>query len=347
MTYGINTFEAGVADETNVDNTNITTGLTAGFTMVRTLAGTGTMKFDTASTHRGTLAVRCDGPATGDVARIDITMAGTQGCVEPYIRLSAYPTVDATNNPNGEQVLLSFRNSSGVAGSLNITSAGRCRLYDAGGQALWLSTSAIPLNQWVRYSLGAATGTATAVPYNGVLRFAYFAGADLETTSATETAGPTYSFSQTSTAANTGTANFSVIRVGKLQSGGAWSGVMIDDLQIENANANLIGGVTAGALPVLSYTLSDRVIVDASASSGSPTLALTYQSGPVVTITGPVSGVFTVIRPTGMTTPAVVRLSGTNGAGSATPVNITIPATGGTVTNIIRDAVYWTGSALA
>lgn len=334
----INTLEAGVADETAVDNTNILVGLTSGYTMVRSLAGTGTARYDTATPHRANLAVRLDAPATTDIARLDVTgLNATSAVLEPYIRLSAYPAAEAA--------LLQLRTPSVAVAALAITSTGQCRLYDAAGTAVWLSASPVPLNQYVRYSLGALIGSATVSPFNGALRFEYFAGAQLEGSTATETAS-TFFGGTSPSAANTGVANITQLRVGKLGTAIGWSGIQVDDIQFNPASYALMGGVT-GALPVNAWTLKYFAQIDPTATTGTLTgQTLVQQSGPSLTITGPdANGRFWAELPNPMTSPGLVRLTSTSSAGSDAD-DIPISPLGGTTTTYVRDELYYDGSTL-
>lgn len=78
-------------------------------------------------------------------------------------------------------------------------------------------------------------------------------------------------------------------------------------------------GVTASN-PVLSYTRSDRTVIDATASTA-PTLI--QETGPAVSITG--TPVFTVTHPAAFTSDVVLRLTATQGGASLTEL-ITIKA---------------------
>lgn len=340
MTYGINTFEAGVADETAVDNTTVLTGLTSGFTMVRSLAGGGTAKFDTATPHRGSLAVRLDAPAATDIARLDLTgLSSTAAVLEPYIRLSAYPAAEA--------VLMQIKSTLSVAiAAVAVTAAGMCRLYDGSGAAVWLGSTALPLNQYIRFSLGATVGTASASPYNGALRFEYYTGSGLETSTATETATWSGSSTGNPTAANTGTLPVNNMRVGKLGTSVAWSGITVDDLQFNDAIYTGLGPVT-GTLPVIADVIDNIWRLTVTGSSGSPTFTLVQLSGPTVqSITQPSAGVFEVKLPTSFTTAITVRLTATNAAGSVTK-DYTISPTGSSSTVIVRDRLRWNGTTWA
>lgn len=90
---------------------------------------------------------------------------------------------------------------------------------------------------------------------------------------------------------------------------------------------------------VASYTQSTRTLVDASASTG--TVTLTQTSGPTATsVTGPVSGVFTVVHPAGLSSDMVFDLDATQGGVTDTEV-VTITAGGGARATLVYDGGVW------
>lgn len=337
MTYGIGTFEGIGANGTAIaNNSAITAGVTAGFAVSVSLAGTGSVKVDTSHPHRGGSGLAFGAPAAGDIARVNLALAGTQAVMEPYLYCTSYPPGTA-GDATAEQRFLEFRSASAFAGYLTMRPDGLIRLYDASGQALWLSPSAVPLNAYTRYSFGDGIGSAASSPYNGVSRLQTFSGADLETSTPTMTSG-SYAFSQTPTAANTGTANQARMSIGKLGGGPAWSGLILDDFQFNDGLYTLLGPVT-GALPVISEVIQNIWRLNVTGTSGSPATALVRQSGPTVTVTSPSAGIFEVELPNPFTTALVMRLTATNSAGPVTK-DYTISPAGSSNTVRVTDVLY-------
>ena len=330
MTDFINTAESGLADETDVTTANSSAGSAGdGFT-VPFLAG-GTFKLDTAAARRGTLGYRMSG-ADGQAARGDAAIGPVaQASVSMFCRVAAYPPV--------EQTILSIRTSVRQAAFVNLTATGLIRLYDNAGAAIWISSNPVPLNAWFRPYVAAAKGTTIT---NGTVRGGVFYGAQLETSTPTES-GP----SATPTARDAGTADFTQVRFGKIGSVNTLAFTGVDDIQWADARSDFIPPPSTGAAPVNSYTLTMVAKINATATSGSPTgQTLTRTSGPTVTITEPTDGEFEVALPNPLATPVVLSLVSTNGTGSDTDP-ITINPTGGSTTNIIRDDLYWNGTTLA
>jgi hypothetical protein len=114
-------------------------------------------------------------------------------------------------------------------------------------------------------------------------------------------------------------------------------------ININSTGQVLIGPVT-GSPPHVGYTRQSVVEIDASSTSGTGTLTLVQQSGPTVSISGPVANVFRVILPNPMATAAVVRLTSTDGATSDFQ-DITITPTGGSTTVLARDFLVHNGTA--
>lgn len=96
----------------------------------------------------------------------------------------------------------------------------------------------------------------------------------------------------------------------------------------------------SGGPGIAVYTQSTRTLVDASGSTG--TVTLTQTSGPTATsITGPSSGVFTVVHPAGLSANMVFDLDATQNSVTDTEV-VTITAGGGARSTLVYDTGVWT-----
>jgi hypothetical protein len=335
MTNYVNSMETGVADETTATSAGTSAG-SAGTAWTVSTSG-GTMKYDTAQWHRGSLSVRMDCIDTQySRAEASITPSNS-AAVMPYLRCAAYPGTVSTD----ELTIMQINPASGSpAAFLNLKHDGHLRLYNNVTASRWTSTGVVPLNAWWRPHLGVVVGGTTAT---GTIRAALFAGAQLESATPSEEFTPT-----TPNTENTGTAQVVKVRAGKVGSGLAWS-AWLDDLQWSDSSELYLPAVT-GSIPTVVFTVVDAKIIDQSGSTGSPTptATMTQISGPTtgVVITGPDgAGKFTVALTAGLASSIVVRLTETNTAGAPFQ-DITITPPSAPATNTVTDFCTWNGSTL-
>lgn len=287
MALHLNTAETGQTSGTAATSANTGSG-SAGDALTVTTSATGTIVFSSTQKHRGALAYKIDGSVSGDVARVEWSLAAAQTATEIYIYLTAYPSA--------EMALIEHRNTSARMAAVQITTAGNCRLYDASGNALWLSTNPLALNTWHRLLLVSKTGTNASSPYNGAIDFSIYSGSNLETTTPTEKASDSAWFSGlTSTTVNTGTANHSTARVGKLGSGNTWTGIYVDDIQWNDNSMTAPGPVASlsGSVSPTSGTAGSTVITATVSGVASTAYLITWGDGATSSITTNSSGAAT------------------------------------------------------
>jgi hypothetical protein len=328
MTNFINTAETGLANNVDITTANSGSG-SAGTAFTVTKGAGGTFKMDTAIKHRGAASYKMVCAVDGDSARADLILgaASNSAAVEGYFYLTAYPSAETS--------LLNLRSAAGSVAFININSTGQVRLFNQAGVAAGITTNSVPLNAWFRCHLGGSIGGSATT---GSLRTVFYSGANLETTTI-DTNSQVFPTAGTVTM---GTSQITQMRAGKTGSGTIWT-VNMDDLQWSDTSNALIGPVT-GSPPHVGYTRQSVVEIDASSTSGTGTLTLVQQSGPTVSISGPVANVFRVILPNPMATAAVVRLTSTDGATSDFQ-DITITPTGGSTTVLARDFLVHNGTA--
>lgn len=323
MTTYINQADIGLSDEAAPTSAQ-TAGGTGNTGVTVEKANTGAVVVDTSWAHRGSFSYRFDTPGASDYARLLLPLSSTVGCVEVYGRWSGYPTV-------GESRMLQALLASGSV-YVQLSTAGKWRLYNAAGTLIHTSTGTLPINTPFRASLGFQNGTTTS---NGTIRFQFFTGANIETNTPDETG-------YTSSATDAGTAAFTGIRVGHTTSQNRPS-LNLDDIQWSDSSSAIIGAPVSGTTPVNFWTTSNQVIINASGTTNSPTgQTLTQLSGPTVTISG-TAPIWTVTLPTGMSSNAVLQLVSSNGAGSDTDTITISPSGAGTT--LIRDFKVWSVAA--
>lgn len=334
MTVSRNNMETGAADETTA-----TSGITAngspsaGTAWTVSVGGSptvGTMKYDTAQFHSGSLSVRMNCVA-GGFSRAEVALAGSSQCaISGYLRTAAYPSADLTIGAMQTA-------AAGSSALLQLSATGKLKLLNGGAGGRWTSVASVPLNAWWRCHLGIGVGVDIT---HGTLKAALWSGSDLEL------ATPTEESTLTATE-NAGVNPITAMRLGKVGSGLAWD-AWLDDLAWDDASALYIAS-PSGTAPTISFTIADARIIDASGITGTPTptATLTQISGTAVTsISGPdAAGKFVVVLPAGLATSVVLRLTATNTAGAPhTDITITPPAA--PATNTVTDFCTWNGSAL-
>lgn len=272
----------------------------------------------------------CAAPDTG-VARLEWAINSTHASVTvmfDFTGISSLPD---------NRILTLFSTGQNAGAGINLVS-GALRYMDFAGVSKVLTTQTV-YGKRVRVYLGQEIGTGTT---DGELHFKAFFGADADsTTQGAASTGALYD----SAGGNAGTVNFTIIRAGKLGSGGADS-IPIEYIHSDDTLYTALGPLAvAVAAPVLTYTRQTVVELD-SAATNSGVVTLTTDSGSPATpasISGPDgSGIFRVVLPEPMTASINMTMTATNGGGTDTEAIVITPS-GSVIYE--RDFLTYDGSA--
>jgi hypothetical protein len=319
--------------EGGTNGATVTTANSAGasgnaWSSVNIASGT-TLVFATAAAYKGSLGYRMtQGTGTGVGANVRWDLTGwLQARGRFYLRATAYPT-------QLTRVLLvndtSFTNT---MATVVLNTAGKLLVRDS-NSVLFTSTTAIPLNTWVRVEWVVTPGTTSS---NGVVRFAWASG----DAAATETFA--------STSANTGTAGLGRMFLGK--NSGTWNTTLdVDDIAADDASATAFMGASSTGPTVVDTTPAPTpapivTAPDQFAQAIRSSVRLSYSVS--ATYNGaPVDGT-TDMRPTGgtitdTTKPGVRRVLNLELAGGNTLFQALSPT--GTLLTVSCTVVYTDGT---
>ncbi|MGB4762256.1 MAG: hypothetical protein WBP12_02760 [Candidatus Saccharimonas sp.] len=284
----------------------------------------GTAVISTAQSAHGTRSALMTGTATSGALYLskDVTATTTLG-------LDAY--VYVTTAPDAETTFLWLGAGSTRQVSLAMANTRQIRIRDgggAGGTSLWTSTTAVPLNTWVRISIVASQGAST-----GTVRAAFYTG---DSTTATED-------STLLTGRNTGASAYSRVRVGFKTSTGTNQGVTyFDDWAYDVEAVALLPPYGAAAptlaTPTVNYAMAYISMSGTTFPVGPGVYSATPSSGVLVTA----NGVVVPRDPNGNVLTYAVTATDT-GTGSSASVNVDVEG----VSPFVRghsDSVVWNGS---
>lgn len=227
MAVNTNSFESGQPSGTAISNAN--SGGGAGRAIDTTA---GTVTYDTAHVHGGTLAMKVDMAAgtTSQVRWLDVAdQAGTVGYIRFYLYLTALPSQNlsvAYITDHGNLFLIRVR----------IRPTGIIDLIDQGVQILGTTTNAVAIGQWVRVEVKVTCSATTGV---GQIRIY----------NSPESLTPTEDLTTTVSPANTGSTKPGGWRFGGLTTTAASDVFWIDD--VASSDVDWIGPTaTSGLLSV-------------------------------------------------------------------------------------------------
>ena len=185
-----------------------------------TTSGTVTAVYDNAQAFNGSQSLHLTCAASSQQIMRWTGLNGASNSARFYLRIVA---------SSAAQDIVQFRNGSGQAAAIGLSSSRQLQIKNALGGVL-TSFTALALNTWYRVEMQVTKGVATATPFDGTVTAAYYLG---DSTTPVETA-------YTSTAVNTGTGNLVEWRIGKLTTSPSLE-VFIDSVGVNDASANPLG----------------------------------------------------------------------------------------------------------
>ncbi len=225
MTELINNAEGGTPATTLTAANSGTSG--NAFSTVSLGAGAA-LTWDNSVAAHGSLSYQLVPSATAATVVAFSTLNAASGVLSISVMFDAVPTVTTD--------LIQMRNASAVMAKFQLNASGKIVIASAAAN-LATSAAAVSTGTWYRFEMAVTAGADTAT---GVINAAVYVGDD----------NTTPFVSASSATANTGTANFTDARFGKLTTSAAAPTMHFDDIRTKDGTTALYGPVSANTAPV-------------------------------------------------------------------------------------------------
>jgi len=333
MAFMKHSFENGTNGAAITPSSSAGTGVT---TLSLVSVGSGsTFTFDNTRAAHGTLSAKIT-PAAAVSTLGQYTMSTTGMAWRGYFYLTAI---------TGDDIYIARLEGAGTTTrilSMHLDFAGKMVIRDASAGNLYTSTTAVPLNTWVRFELYGVVGNTTT---NGVIKAAMYT-ADGTT--------PIDSVFSTTTANLNGT-GFSLVQFGKCNTSNYATAFWMDDILVNTSATDLIGpytanlppSVTAGAdISVVKNTVANLTSTASDADGTIASYAWTFDSLPAgattptltngttanASFTAAVAGVYT----------ARITVTDDVGATAFDTMTVSVPSTSLRPGSVVSNPGSWT-----